>query len=125
SDMATRLVTALVVLGADMCASWMNDAMADLLEVGVRGMRGQFFPALLPGGKTMLTAATERLQDDEPFVQWRSVRLTTLKQNVRLVDMTMQSLARDRWLLEIHALAPSALNPGPLSATLRGVAHEI
>lgn len=125
SDVATRLVTALLVLDDALCVCWMNDAAADLLDVGVRGMRDQFFPALLRQGQDMLTGAIDRLQKGEPFVRWRSMRLTTLKQNVRVVDMAMQPLNPGHWLLEIHALTPSALNPGPLSATLRGVAHEI
>lgn len=73
----------------------------------------------------MLETAKGRLRAGETIVQWRDVQLTTLKRHARRTDMALQALDENRWLLEIHTLVPAALNPAPLSATLRGVAHEV
>lgn len=112
-EIAVRQATALALLDADMRVVWMNDALADLLEVGLRGLYRQPFAGLLPNGAATLDAALERLRGGESVVQWRQIHLTTLKQNTCSVDMTMQALDDSRWLLEIHALAPPALGPGP------------
>lgn len=124
-DTPLRLTTALVVLDAGLRVVWMNDAMADLIEVGVRGVRDQPLAGLLRGGSQMLDAAIARLRNGETTVGWRHVRLDTLKQNAVSVDMVMQALEDGYWLLEIHALGPTTVAPTPLSDTLRGVAHEV
>jgi two-component system nitrogen regulation sensor histidine kinase GlnL len=41
------------------------------------------------------------------------------------VDVSMQRLASGELLLEVHTLAPPAPSGTPLSATLRGFAHEV
>ncbi|HET8553996.1 MAG TPA: ATP-binding protein [Rhodanobacteraceae bacterium] len=123
-DIAARLATGLVVLDANLRVAWMNDAMGDLLEIGVRSMRGQPFASLLDMPDT-LADATRRLQENEAQVQWRHVHLTTLRHHERMVDMLMQALPDGRWLLEVHPLAPVPTSSTPLSATLRGVAHEV
>lgn len=123
-DIADRLVTGLVVLDIDLHVLWMNDAMSDLLEVGVRSVRGQPFANLL-NEPNALTDASRRLRHGEPPVQWRHLHLTTLQHHQKVIDMVMQALPDERWLLEIHALAPVLTSSAPLSATLRGVAHEV
>lgn len=124
-DLAARLVTALVILDADLRVAWMNDAMADLLEVGVRSLRGQPLAGLLPPGGAMLEDAVQRIGAGETVIQWRAVPLTTLRGNTYTVDFTMQSIEGGRWLLEMHALPAPGHTPTPLWATLRGVAHEV
>lgn len=123
-DIADRLVTGLVVLDVDLHVLWMNDAMSDLLEVGVRSVRGQPFAKLLDMPDA-LTDASRRLRQGEAQVQWRHLHLTTLQHRERVIDMVMQALPDEHWLLEIHALIPTQASSTPLAATLRGVAHEV
>ncbi|HET7663599.1 MAG TPA: ATP-binding protein [Rhodanobacteraceae bacterium] len=123
-DIAARLATGLVVLEANLHVAWMNDAMGDLLEIGVRSLRGQPFASLLDVPDTLADAA-RRMREGETQVQWRHVRLTTLRHRERLVDLLMQALPDGRWLLEAHPLTSVPASSTPLSATLRGVAHEV
>ncbi|HET7268326.1 MAG TPA: ATP-binding protein [Oleiagrimonas sp.] len=122
---AERLVTALLVLDDDLRVTWMNDAMADLLGVGVRRMTGQPFAGLLPEGAHMLDTAVQHLRGGDASVRWRRVRLTGLDHDEHRVDMAMQMLDPAHWLLEVHPLAAPVVDSRPLSATLRGVAHEV
>ncbi|HET7301143.1 MAG TPA: ATP-binding protein [Oleiagrimonas sp.] len=124
ADIAARLATGLVVLDANLRVVWMNDAMGDLLEIGVRSLRGQPFASLLDMQDTLADAA-RRLRKGEVQVQWRHTRLTTLRHREHLADMLMQTLPDERWLLEVHVLTPVPALSTPLSATLRGVAHEV
>src|SRR5690625_3464811 len=116
---------ALLVLDDALRVTWVNDAMADLLGVGVRRMKGQALAGLLPDGATMLDTAVRRLRGGDNLVRWWHVRLTTLARDEHHVDIAMQALGPAHWLLEMHALAPSVAAPRPLSATLRGIAHEV
>lgn len=122
-DAAEQLATGLAVLDAALRVQWLNGALADLLEVGVRGVRGQPFAALLDEG--VLAAAAQRVAAAQEPVRVRAVRLSTLQGRELLADLDLQALADDRLLLEVHALAPAAATPTPLSATLRGFAHEV
>ncbi len=124
ADMAERLATGLLVLDADLCVVWMNDAMGDLLEVGVRNLKGQAFAGLLDE-PSVLARTGERLRKGEPWVQWRHLRLMSLQGREQPVDLVVQALPGARWLLEVHVLAPAVATSAPLSATLRGVAHEV
>lgn len=119
-----RLTTGLVMLDADLCVSWLNDAAADLFDVGVRNMRELAFAGVMPDGDAALRAAVERLHMGESVVEWRQLSLITLKQTACVVDVAMQAWD-DGWLLEIHAAVPLASAATTLSASLRGVAHEI
>src|SRR5690625_2457821 len=87
-----RLATALLVLDDALRVTWVNDAMADLLGVGVRRMKGQALAGLLPDGATMLETAVRRLRDGDNLVRWWHVRLTTLARDEHHVDIAMQAL---------------------------------
>lgn len=125
TDVATRLATGLIVLDSELRVAWMNDAMADLLGVGVRRMKGQALASLLADGVAVLDGAVKRLREGDGLVRWRHIRLATLNRDEHRVDMAMQRLSPTHWFLEVHALATPVAGPPPLSATLRGVAHEV
>lgn len=124
ANVAAFLTTGLALVDADLRVTWMNEAFADLLEVGVRGLQGQSFARLLedPG---LLAGATQRTRRDGVPVQWRDVRLATLQRRGRTVDLALQALDAGNWLLEVHVQVPRVRMPAPLSATLRGMAHEV
>lgn len=123
-DVAERLATPIMLLDKRLHVGWMNEAMGTLLEVGVRGLLGQAVGNLFDPADA-LNGAIERLQSGEPLVQCRHVRLVTLRQNECVVDMQVQALPEACWLLELHDLAASSDASTPLSATLRGMAHEV
>jgi two-component system nitrogen regulation sensor histidine kinase GlnL len=124
SNLAEQLTTGLAVLNARLRVEWFNSALADLLEVGVRGLRGQPLAGLLDADVLALPA--QRILADQQGV-WcmRGMRLATLQGRERLVDLALQRHGAHHLLLEVHALAAAPAGATPLSATLRGFAHEV
>jgi two-component system nitrogen regulation sensor histidine kinase GlnL len=55
-------------------------------------------------------------------VQWRDLRL---RDPERRLDIALQPLDTGDLLLEVHVLAPPAAEHSPVSASLRGLAHEV
>ncbi|HET7360108.1 MAG TPA: histidine kinase dimerization/phospho-acceptor domain-containing protein, partial [Rhodanobacteraceae bacterium] len=121
--LAERLATGLAVLDADLRVAWLNGALADLLEVGVRGLRGQPLAMLLDDG--VLAFAAQRALAGDDVLRLRGVRLTTLQGRELLADLELQGQDDGTLLLEAHALASSPPLTPPLWATLRGFAHEV
>jgi two-component system nitrogen regulation sensor histidine kinase GlnL len=122
-DLAERLATGLAVLDAELRVHWFNSALADLLEVGVRGLRGQPLTALLDDG--VLALAAQRALTGNDVLRLRGMRLATLQGRELLADLDLQGQGDGTLLLEVHVLAAASLAPTPLSATLRGFAHEV
>lgn len=123
SDFAERLATGLAVLDRALRVVWLNGALADLLAVGVRGLRGQVLSGLIAEPSFAAHAARARREGRE--LHLRGVTLTTLQGGEQHADLALQPLDGERLLLEVHPLATDALGPMPLSATLRGFAHEV
>jgi two-component system nitrogen regulation sensor histidine kinase GlnL len=122
-DVAEQLATGLAVLDAGLRVQWLNGALADLLEVGVRGVRGQPFAAQMDAAT--LAAAAQRVVATQEPLRLRATQLVTLQGHERIADLDLQPLDDGGLLLEVHALAPAETAPTPLSATLRGFAHEV
>lgn len=122
SDYAA-LATGIAVLDRDLHVVWMNDALAETLQVGVRSLRGQDLSALVdePGFADQVA----RVLEGRPPVRMRAVTLHTLQGDSLHADMDMQRLGPGELLLEVHRLSDSSTGVPPLSATLRGFAHEV
>jgi two-component system nitrogen regulation sensor histidine kinase GlnL len=111
----------LALLDEDLRVLWMNDAMAELVDVGTRNLRGQPFSGLVESADFPAAAECARRG---AAVGLRNVRMASLQEREFLADLALQVLDGGRLLLEVHALAP-ATAATPLSATLRGFAHEV
>jgi two-component system, NtrC family, nitrogen regulation sensor histidine kinase GlnL len=77
---------------------------------------------LLPDAGVAEQAA--RSLAEQRSVQCRGVVLPGMQDRQR-VDVALQPLGAESLLVEVHALAESARAVSPLSATLRGFAHEV
>lgn len=119
---AEQMATGLAVVDADMRLQWINPALAEWLELGPRSALGQPLAWLLSDA-TRLAQAQRALAQQRP-VQLRGVVLTASSGRQTQVDIAMQSLDGGL-LLEVHALPESLSSHSPLSATLRGFAHEV
>ncbi len=123
SDIPDALATGLAVLDADLRVLWLNDALSEILQVGVRSLRGQVFPSRVAESAFVEQAA--RVLDGQPPVRMRATRLHTLQGEILHADLDLQRLAGGELLLEVHPLSEPDSRSPPLSATLRGFAHEV
>lgn len=117
---AEQMATGLAVVDTDMRLQWINPALAEWLEWGPRSALGQPLAALLGDASRQ---AQRSLAQQRP-VQLRGVVLTAVSGRQTRVDIALQPLDGGL-LLEAHALAESPAGQSPLSATLRGFAHEM
>jgi two-component system nitrogen regulation sensor histidine kinase GlnL len=99
---------------------WLNPALAEHLHTGPRSALGQPF-ALWVGDPAFVDQAARALREQRAL-RWRGVVLRTSPDSA--ADISLQPLA-DGLLLEVHVLAEPASTASPLSATLRGFAHEV
>lgn len=123
SDQLAVLATGIAVLDAQLRVVWLNDALAETLQVGVRSLRGQPFTALV--GEPAFAERAADVLEGMPQLRMRAATLHTLHGDTLHADMDLQRLARDTMLLEVHPLSDNASAATPLSATLRGFAHEV
>lgn len=117
---AEQMATGLAVVDTDMRLRWINPALAEWLEWGPRSALGQPLAALLGDASRQ---AQRSLAQQRP-VQLRGVMLTAVSGRQTRVDIALQPLDGGL-LLEAHALGESPSGQSPLSATLRGFAHEM
>lgn len=124
---ATKAATAQLTTGvawadAGLRVAWLNPALAELLACGTRGAAGQPLALWLrePADRARLQRA---LETAEP-VQLREVTLAAFDERSVKADLSAQPVDGGL-LLEVHALAPRAEAASPLSASLRGFAHEV
>ena len=117
---AEQMATGLALVDADLRLQWLNPALAEWLEWGPRSALGQPLAGLLGDASRQ---AQRSLAQQRP-VQLRGVMLTAVSGRQTRVDITLQPLDGGL-LLEAHALAESPSGQSPLSATLRGFAHEM
>ncbi|MGH8157434.1 MAG: two-component system sensor histidine kinase NtrB [Rhodanobacter sp.] len=118
---AEQMATGLALVDAGQCLQWINPALAEWLELGPRSAVGQPFGLLL--GEAARERAARVLTEQRP-VQWRGVLLVAVSGRETMVDIALQPF-EDGLLLEVHALAAPLATSSPLSATLRGFAHEV
>jgi two-component system nitrogen regulation sensor histidine kinase GlnL len=117
------MATGLVLVDAQLRLRWLNPALTEWLQLDLRRPLGQPLAVLLvdaPGG---MAQAARVLAEQRP-AQWRGVPLVGANGREVLADIALQPF-EDGLLLEVHALAEPQASASPLSATLRGFAHEV
>ncbi|NYE29129.1 two-component system nitrogen regulation sensor histidine kinase GlnL [Rhodanobacter sp. K2T2] len=119
---AEQMRTGLVLVDADLRLLWINRALAEWIEMGPRSAVGQPLALLLREPESLALAA--RVLEQQRPLQLRGLTLFTAVGRETLVDMAIQPFEAGL-LLEVHALAEPAASGSPLSATLRGFAHEV
>lgn len=119
---AEQMTTGLVLVDADLRLIWINRALAEWIELGPRSAVGQPLALLLCESETLALAA--RVLESQRPLQLRGLTLNTPGGRETLVDMAMRPF-ESGLLLEVHALAEPVASGSPLSATLRGFAHEV
>lgn len=119
---AEQTATGLAWIDADLRVAWLNPALVQLLGRGTRSAIGQPLAMLLPDPAVPQQAA--RALAEQRAVQWRALRLEVQGGQLS-VDAALQPLAADSLLLEMHVLTPPPFAASPLSASLRGFAHEV
>ncbi|MCX7513402.1 two-component system sensor histidine kinase NtrB [Frateuria hangzhouensis] len=115
---AEQATTGLGLVDSELRLAWLNPSLAEALELGPRRAVGQPLPALLdePG----LAAQAARARGGQHAVHWRDLRI-----HARRLDASLQPLGPEAFLLEVHVLAEPAGSDSPVSASLRGFAHEV
>lgn len=124
TELLTLLGTGLALLEPDGRVLWLNPALGEMLEVGPRTAVGQNLAALLRNAA--LASHLARTLDEGRGFSLRGTSFSVGRGRDLVADVTMQPVDEERILVEVHPLAPD-LTPvaTPLSATLRGLAHEV
>lgn len=120
---AEQMTTGLALVDANLHLQWINPALADWLDLGFRSARGLPLSALFIGNDNGIAHAT-RVLDEQRASQWRGVSLAAAHGREISADIALQPFD-DGLLLEVHVLAEPVAVDSPLSATLRGFAHEV
>lgn len=118
---AEQMATGLARVDAGLRLQWINPALAEWLELGPRSAIGQSLGLWLD--EAALAQASRALAEQR-LLQWRGMSLVAASGHEITVDIVLQPFD-DCLLLEVHALAEPLANSSPLSATLRGFAHEV
>lgn len=120
---AEPLATGVALADGQLRLRWVNPALAELLAIGPRSAVGQSLAVLLHRPEWM--ALARRSLKESSSLQLRGVEVPSARGAAGRMDVSMQPLPSGDLLLEVHALAPPAPSETPLSATLRGFAHEV
>jgi two-component system nitrogen regulation sensor histidine kinase GlnL len=118
---AEPLTTGVAWVDADLLLGWINPALAGWLAQGGRRAAGQPLARWLD--EATLARFARALAEQRPL-QCREVALTALDGRAIVADIAAQPLDGGL-LLEVHELAAPMASASPLSATLRGFAHEV
>ena len=119
---AEQMTTGLALVDAELRVSWMNPALAELWDIGPRSAVGQPLSLLLH--EPTWLAELKRALAGEGGVQLRGVAIRSVRGGETLADVSVQPFG-EGLSIEVHALAPMMVATSPLSATLRGFAHEV
>ncbi|WP_114240924.1 nitrogen regulation protein NR(II) [Dyella sp. C9] len=120
---AEPLATGVALADAQLRLRWVNPALAELLAIGPRTAVGQSLAVLLHRPEWMTLA--ERALHEPNSLQLRGIEVPSSRGDAGRMDVSLQPLESGDLLVEVHALAPPASAETPLSATLRGFAHEV
>ncbi|WP_413624969.1 nitrogen regulation protein NR(II) [Luteibacter sp. Lutesp34] len=124
TDILSLMSTGLALVGDDGRVCWLNAAMAEMLDVGPRSAMGQRLTALLR--EPSLDAQLARTLADGRAFNLRGTSFVVSRGRELLADLTTQPVEGGRVLVELHPLASDVVRAAtPLSATLRGFAHEV
>src|SRR6185312_2505395 len=118
-----QLATGVALVDAELRVRWVNAALAELLGSGMRSAVGQPLALWLCSPENL--AQVQRALDEARFVQLREAALSAFDERTLKADLAIQPADDGGLLVEVHALAASAPAVSPLSATLRGFAHEV
>lgn len=119
---AEQMATGLALADAQLRVQWVNPALAAWLGLGSRSLFGQPLSCLLSEAEWMTQA--QRALRESRLIECRSVPLSNAADAAVIVDLALQPFD-DGLLLEVHALSEPIAANSPLSATLRGFAHEV
>ncbi|MET0255730.1 MAG: histidine kinase dimerization/phospho-acceptor domain-containing protein, partial [Luteibacter sp.] len=124
-DLLTLLGTGLAVVTTEGRVAWINPALGEFLEVGPRTAIGQELTTLMR--EPALAGQLDRVALERRAYNLRAVTFGVARGREATADLILQPLDDGRVLVEVHPLAPdlSAGGGTPLSATLRGFAHEV
>lgn len=120
---AEQMSTGLALVGADLRLRWLNPALAERFGLWSGSAVGQPL-ALLLASSGATTRAAWMLAGQQQAVQWRDAQLCAPGGREFDADVALQPF-EDGLLLEVHVLAQPVSAASPLSATLRGFAHEV
>jgi len=115
------MATGLALVDGDLRLCWINPALAEWLELGPRSAIGLSLGLWFD---EEALAQTSRALTEERPLQWRGMSLAAASGREITADIALQPF-EGGLLLEVHALAEPLANSSPLSATLRGFAHEV
>lgn len=118
---AEQMATGLALVDGDLRLCWINPALAEWLELGPRSAIGLSLGLWFD---EEALAQTSRALTEERPLQWRGMSLAAASGREITADIALQPF-EGGLLLEVHALAEPLANSSPLSATLRGFAHEV
>ena len=121
--LAEQMATGLALVDAELRVAWLNPALAERLALGTRNLFGQP-AALMFADDAAVLAQARRALAEERALQLRGVAMTTQRGTEWQADLSLQPFD-GQLLLEVHALAQPAAAASPLSASLRGFAHEV
>lgn len=120
---AEQTATGLALVDAELRLRWLNPALIECLGLGFRHAPGQPFGVLLADADAGMARAAKVLAEQRP-TQWRAIALAVPDGCELSADIALQPFG-DGLLLEVHVLAEPPSAASPLSATLRGFAHEV
>lgn len=128
---AEALVTPLAWIGANGTLAWCNPAFASWLGVGARRLLGRPLLALEVEEPGRLESALARLEDDGTPLRLRRMHLRHPEGAERFADLWLSAAEAGGVLVEAHPVDefpgddPALMLPSALSATLKGLAHEL
>ncbi len=117
-----QMSTGLARIDEELRLQWINPALAECLELGLRSAVGLPLAALFADADAL--AQVRKVVVDQRTTQWRDVTLVATSGRDVAADVVLQPFGSGM-LLEVHALAEPMSAGSPLSATLRGFAHEV
>lgn len=124
AELLTLLGTGLAVVGPDLRVTWINPALGEVLDVGPRTAVGQPLAQLLR--EPSLASQLERTLAEGRGFNLRGVTFGVARGREVTADLGIQPLEDGKVLVEVHPLATDiSASETPLSATLRGFAHEV
>ncbi|MBB3226445.1 two-component system nitrogen regulation sensor histidine kinase GlnL [Luteibacter sp. Sphag1AF] len=123
-DLTTLMGTGLAVVDGALRVVWLNPALGEILDVGPRTALGQEVSGLMR--EPSLPGQLGRALAEQRAFHLRNVTLGITRGRELVADLAVQPLDNGLLLLELHPLA-AGLDAAstPLSATLRGFAHEV
>ncbi|WP_425602418.1 two-component system sensor histidine kinase NtrB [Luteibacter aegosomatis] len=123
-NLLTLLGTGLALAGMDGRVLWINPALGEALDVGPRSAVGQELVTLMR--EPNLAGHLDRVRVEGRGFHLRSVTLGLARGRELLADLLLQPLDEGQVLVEVHPLSTDmGSGSTPLSATLRGFAHEV